>query len=96
MTIGKTADGTYLIHLDHLNVANDPDLHVYLALTSDSTDAEQVKREGVDLGVLKATEGSVNVTPPPDLGGNLRKYHSVVIVCKTFSVIFMTAPLTFV
>jgi hypothetical protein len=74
VTIGKTADGTYLIHLDHLNVANGPDLHVYLAPTSDSTDAEQVKREG-----------SVNVTPPPDLSGNLRKYHSVVIVCKTFS-----------
>jgi len=95
VTIGKSAGGTYLIHLDHLNVTNGPDLHVYLAPTSDSTDAEQVKREGVDLGVLTATEGSVNVALTTDLGRNLRKYHSVVIVCKTFSVIFTTAPLTF-
>jgi Electron transfer DM13 len=95
VTIGKTADGTYLIHLDHLNVTNGPDLHVYLAPTTNSTDAGQVKSEGVDLGVLKATQGSVNVTLPPDIGRNLRKYHSVVIVCKAFSVIFTTAPLTF-
>jgi hypothetical protein len=95
VTIGKTAGGKYLIYLDHLNVTNGPDLHVYLAPTSNSTDAEQVKREGVDLGLLAATEGSVNVAIPADPGKNLRKYHSVVIVCKTFSVIFTTAPLTF-
>ncbi len=95
VTIGKTADGKYLIYLDHLNVTNGPDLHVYLAPTSNSTDAEQVKSEGVDLGLLTATEGSINVAIPADPGRNLRKYHSVVIVCKTFSVIFTTAPLTF-
>jgi len=54
-----------------------------------------VKREGVDLGVLAATEGSLNVTIPADIAINLPKYHSVVIVCKAFSVIFTTAPLTF-
>ena len=95
VTIGRTADGKYLIHLDQLNVTNGPDLHVYLAPTSDSTDAGQVKREGVDLGVLAAQEGSLNVAIPTDLGRNLRKYHSVVIVCKAFSVIFTTAPLAF-
>lgn len=95
VTIGKTADGKYLIHLDQLNVTNGPDLHVYLAPTSNSTDAEQVKREGVDLGLLAATEGSLNVPIPADIGKNLSQYHSVVIVCKTFSVIFTTAPLTF-
>jgi hypothetical protein len=41
------------------------------------------------------TKGSLNVAIPTDLGRNLRKYQSVVIVCKTFSVIFTTAPLTF-
>jgi hypothetical protein len=95
VTIGQTADGKYMIHFDHLNVTNGPDLHVYLAPTSNSTDAEQVKREGVDLGVLAATEGSLNVAIPTEIGRNLAKYHSVVIVCKTFSVIFTTAPLTF-
>ena len=95
VSIGRTADGTYLIYFDHLNVTNGPDLHVYLAPTSNSTDAEQVKSTGVDLGTLAATEGSLNVTIPADIGKNLTKYHSVVIVCKTFSVIFTTAPITF-
>ena len=95
VTIGRTADGTYLIHFDHLNVTNGPDLHVYLAPTSNSSDAEQVKSEGEDLGVLTATEGSLNVAIPADIGNHLAKYHSVVIVCKTFSVIFTTAPLMF-
>ena len=95
VTIGRTADGTYVIHFDHLNVTNGPDLHVYLAPTSNSTDAEQVKSTGVDLGTLAATEGSLNVTIPADIGKNLMKYHSVVIVCKSFSVIFTTAPISF-
>ncbi len=95
VTVGKTAEGAYQIHFDHLNVTNGPDLHVYLAPTGNSTDAEQVKREGVDLGVLTATEGSLNVAIPTNIGTHLTRYHSVVIVCKTFSVIFTTAPLTF-
>ena len=95
VTIGKTTNGNYLIYFDHLDVTNGPDLHVYLAPTSNSTDAEQVKREGVDLGLLTATEGSLNVAIPTDIGTNLQMYHSVAIVCKTFSVIFTTAPLVF-
>jgi hypothetical protein len=95
VTIGRTAQGKYIIYLSNLNVTNGPDLHVYLAPTSNSEDAGQVKSEGVDLGTLTATEGSVNVDVPTDLGVHLKNYHSVVIVCKTFSVIFTTAPLTF-
>lgn len=95
VTIGKTATGTFLIHFDRLNVTNGPDLHVYLAPTSTSTDADQVKQEGVDLGPLRATEGSLNVPIPAEIATRLFRYHSVVIVCKTFSVIFTTAPLTF-
>jgi Electron transfer DM13 len=95
VTIGRTTNGKYLIYFDHLNVTNGPDLHVYLAPTSNSTDAEQVKREGVDLGLLAATEGSLNVAIPTDIGTNLKMYHSVAIVCKTFAVIFTTAPLVF-
>jgi hypothetical protein len=78
-----------------LNVTNDPDMHVYLAPTSNATDAGKVKQEGVDLGRLTATEVSLNVAIPTDIATNLKRYHSVVIVCKTFSVIFTTAPLTF-
>lgn len=95
VTIGRTANGEYLIHFDRLNVTNGPDLHVYLAPTTNTTDAGQVKQEGVDLGHLRATEGSLNVAIPTTLVPNLRRYHSVVIVCKTFSLIFTTAPITF-
>ncbi|MBA2677934.1 MAG: DM13 domain-containing protein [Ktedonobacteraceae bacterium] len=95
VTLGKTADGAYLIHFERLNVTNGPDLHVYLAPTSNATDAGQVKQKGVDLGGLRATEGSLNVAIPAALATQLKSYHSVVIVCKTFSVIFTTAPLTF-
>ena len=95
VTLGKTANEEYLLHFDHLNVTNGPDLHVYLAPTRNSTDAGQVKREGADLGPLKSTEGSLNVTIPTGLVPTLKGYHSVVIVCKTFSVIFTTAPITF-
>ena len=95
VTLGKTAAGAYLIHFEQLNVTNGPDLHVYLAPTSNTTDAGKVKQEGVDLGQLTATEGSLNVAIPTNIATNLKKYHSVVIVCKTFSLIFTTAPLTF-
>jgi hypothetical protein len=95
VTLGKTVAGAYLIHFEQLNVTNGPDLHVYLAPTSHSTDAGNVKQEGVDLGQLMATEGSLNVAIPTQLVTHLKSYHSVVIICKTFSVIFTTAPLTF-
>ena len=95
VTIGKTADGKYVIHLDHLNVTNGPDLHVYLDSQANPNDPNQVKNAGTDLGLLSATQGSVNVAVPVDIGANLMKYHSVVILCKTFSVIFTVAPLQF-
>src|SRR5258708_7294524 len=95
VTIGRTADGKYFIHLDHLNVTNGPDLHVYLDSQTNPNDPNQVKNGGTDLGLLSATEASVNVAVPYDIGANLMKYHSVVILCKTFAVIFTVAPLQF-
>lgn len=95
VAIGKTAAGQYVIHLEHFNVTNGPDLHVYLATPADPTDASQVTNGGVDLGTLSATEGSVNVTVPTNIGIHLKTYHSVVIYCKSFSAIFTIAPLQF-
>ncbi len=95
VTLGKMANGVYLIHFEQLNVTNGPDVHVYLAPTSHATDAGNVKQEGVDLGRLTATEGSLNIMIPTQVAMNLKSYHSVVIVCKTFSVVFTVAPLTF-
>jgi hypothetical protein len=95
VTIGKTADGKYVIHLDNLNVVAGPDLHVYLATPANPSSADEVANGGVDLGSLAANQGSVNVDVPADVGGNLSNYKSVVIYCKSFAVIFTVAPLTF-
>lgn len=95
VTIGKTADGKYLLHLDNLNVVAGPDLHVYLAVPANPSRADQVTNGGVDLGNLTANQGSVNVDVPADVGNNLSKYKSVVIYCKSFAVIFTVAPLSF-
>ncbi len=95
VTIGKTADGKYVLHLDNLNVTAGPDLHVYLAVPANPSSADQVTNGGVDLGTLAANQGSVNVNVPADVASNLSKYKSVVIYCKSFSVIFTVAPLSF-
>jgi hypothetical protein len=95
VTVGKTADGKYVIHLEHLNVVPGPDLHVYLSTTANPSSADQVTNGGVDLGSLAANQGSVNVNVPADVGSNLNQYKSVVIYCKSFAVIFTVAPLTF-
>lgn len=95
VTIGKTADGKYVIHFDHLNVTNGPDLHVYLSTPTNPNTSDQVMNGGVDLGLLRATEGSVNVSIPADVATHLMQYHSVVIYCKSFAVVFTEAPLQF-
>jgi hypothetical protein len=95
VTIGKTADGKYVLHLDSLNVTAGPDLHVYLATAANPSSSDQVTNGGVDLGSLAANQGSVNVDVPADVGGSLSNYKSVVIYCKSFSVIFTVAPLSF-
>jgi hypothetical protein len=93
--IGKTADGKYVLHLENLNVTAGPDLHVYLAPPANPSGSDQVTNGGVDLGSLAANQGSVNVNVPADVGAKLQNYKSVVIYCKSFSVIFTAAPLTF-
>lgn len=95
VTIGKTADGQYVIHFDHLNVTNGPDLHVYLSTPTNPTTGDQVMNGGVDLGLLKATEGSVTVSISANVASHLMQYHSVVIYCKSFAVVFTEAPLQF-
>ncbi len=97
VTIGKTADGKYVLHLDQLNVTAGPDLHVYLSTAANPGSADQVTNGGVDLGTLKANQGSVNVDISADVAARLQQqqFKSVVIYCKSFSVIFTVAPLQY-
>ena len=84
---------TVFLHED-FKVGPGPDYHVYLApkegvrASADLGDAMYV-----DLGRLKAFEGSQNYAIPA--GVDLRNYPSVLIWCQKFSVLISPADLTF-
>jgi hypothetical protein len=83
--IAETADGLVL-RVEDFSVLNGPDLHVYLSTSPDGyTDA------AIDLGKLKATDGSFNYDLPARLDpGSIA---SVVIWCQPFGVQFALAEL---
>jgi hypothetical protein len=78
--------GVVTLRFESFSVRNGPDLHVYV-----SPSASGYTRSAVELGRLKATDGSFNYTLPPDL--DLSGARSIVIWCKQFAVLFATAPL---
>ncbi|MEE8232742.1 MAG: DM13 domain-containing protein [Thermoplasmata archaeon] len=81
-------DGSaYILHFENFFVTNGPGLNVYLTLDP------RVAPGDLDLGPLKASQGSSNY-PIPD-GVDPRSYRYVVIWCVPFSVQFGFAPLTF-
>lgn len=82
----ETAPGEWIVRFEDFSVRNGPDLFVYL-----SPDAEGYVDGAVELGTLKATDGSFN-TPVP-AGTNVNDMRSVVIWCKQFAVQFAVAAL---
>ncbi len=74
------------LRFENVEIAGAPDMYVYL---SDQTDG----RPGtyVDLGKLKATNGSFNYAIPA--GVDLATIRSVVVWCRQFSVTVTYAPL---
>jgi hypothetical protein len=77
-------DGSDVLRLEDLRVTNGPDLYVYLATDKQASDF-------VDLGRLKANNGSQNYDIPE--GTDLSKYDTVLVWCKSFSVLFGSAEL---
>ena len=77
-------DGRRFIRLENFKVTNGPDLFVYLA-------TDKTASEFVELGRLKANNGNQNYMIPQ--GADLSKYDTVLIWCKTFSVLFGSADL---
>ena len=84
-TIGHDASGTAVLVLEGFSVTNGPNLHVIL-----STEAAG-GGEGIDLGKLKATDGTFSYEIPP--GVTLSEYRSVTIWCASFPTIFAYATL---
>lgn len=79
--IVKSGDENFL-RFENLKTINGPDLRIYLSSALNNSDI-------VDLGDIRATEGSVNYPIPA--GTDLSKYKNAMIWCRAFGVLFSYA-----
>ena len=82
----ETAPGEWVVRFEDFSVRNGPHLLVYL-----SPDRDGYADGVIELGRLKATDGSYNTKVPA--GADVTKVRSVVIWCKQFAVQFAVAEL---
>ena len=82
----ETSPGQYVLRFEDFSVRNGPGLYVYL-----SPEANRYTGDSLELGKLKATDGSFNYEIPA--GTDVSQFKSVVIWCKPFGVLFGVAPL---
>jgi hypothetical protein len=80
------SDGHLTLRFEEFSVRNGPDLYVYLSPSPDDY-ADEV----LELGPLKATDGSFNYEIPA--GTDVSSYRSAIVWCKPFEVLFASAPL---
>ncbi len=73
-----------ILRLENFKATNGPDLYVYLSTDNSASDF-------VNLGRLKGNIGNQNYDIPE--GTDLSKYHTVLIWCQAFSVLFGSAQL---
>ncbi|MBI1828034.1 MAG: DM13 domain-containing protein [Thaumarchaeota archaeon] len=83
--IVQLEDGSKVLRLENFKSTNGPDLFVYLSTDTHASDF-------VSLGALKANNGNQNYNIPE--GTDLSKYNTVLIWCKSFSVLFGSSELT--
>jgi hypothetical protein len=76
--------GRFHLRLEDLSVRNGPDLYVYL-----STAAGDYADDSLELGRLKATDGSFGYDLPK--GTDISSFRSAIIWCKQFSHLFAVA-----
>ncbi len=77
-------DASMILRLENFKATNGPDLYVYLATDNSASDF-------VNLGRLKGNIGNQNYDIPE--GADFSKYHTVLIWCQAFSVLFGSAEL---
>jgi hypothetical protein len=85
-TLVVDPDGSHTLRFDDFSVRNGPDLYVYL-----SPDPAGYADGAIELGRLRATDGSFNTPIPP--GTDVAGARSVLIWCKQFAVLFAVASL---
>ena len=84
--IVESADGTLSLVLEDFGVQNGPDLFVYV-----SPDPDGWTEEAVNLGGLKATDGTFSYEIPSET--SIDDIASAVVWCRAFGVLFATATL---
>ncbi len=83
--LGRDAAGKPVLVFEGFSATNGPDLHVILGDTADGGG------DGLDLGKLKATDGTFSYAIPD--GTDLAQFRSVTIWCASFPTIFAVATL---
>jgi len=83
-TLIEVEPGRFHLRLEDFSVRNGPDLYVYL-----STDADDYADDALELGTLKATDGSFGYDLPA--GTDVGRFRSAIIWCKQFSHLFAVA-----
>ena len=83
-SIIEVEPGRYHLRLQDFSVRNGPDLYVYL-----STAADDYADDAVEVGLLKATDGSFGYDLPA--GTDPSRFRSAIIWCKQFSHLFAVA-----
>lgn len=81
----ESPPGRHVLRFDDFSVRNGPDLFVYL-----SPSADGYTEDALELGPLKASDGSFNYDVPA--GTDISRFRSAVVWCRAFSVLFATAP----
>src|SRR3954451_14675359 len=85
-TVIRRAAGGRVLTLTHFAVNNGPDLRVYLAPGNGKNVGDRI-----DLGGLKGNKGNQKYDLPGS--ADIRKYRTVVIWCRSFTVAFARATL---
>ena len=89
--IYQLTDDSRLLRFEDFEVTNGPDLRVLLVEHAAPTTRADLDEGYVELDRLKGNIGDQNYEIPDDI--DLSNYHSVVIYCKPFHVLFAVASL---
>ncbi|MBZ0292029.1 MAG: DM13 domain-containing protein [Anaerolineae bacterium] len=92
-TIYQLPDNSKILRLEDFRSANGPDLRVILSAAEAPMTDEEMRQGNLDLelGLLKGTIGNQNYQIPSQI--DLSQYNSVVIYCRSFGIVFSSAPI---
>ena len=82
----EAADGSLTLTLEDFSVQNGPDLFIYV-----SSDPNGWNEQAVNLGALKATDGTFSYAIPEGVSAD--DIASALVWCKAFGVLFASAAL---